>query len=180
MGRVIRSADRSDAPALRDIYNQGICERQATFETRAREVGEIEAWFDEGLPIVVETGADGAVRGFARLNLFSDRCVYAGVGDHAIYVDRAARGQGVGRRLLEALCEVAAELGFYKITSRVFATNAASRAMHRAAGFREVGVQERHGKLDGEWRDMVLVERLIGEAAEAATRRGGASTPASA
>ena len=165
MSRVIRAADPSDAPALCVIYNQGIAERQATFETREREVGEIAEWFDEGLPIVVETGDDGEVLGFARLNHFSDRCVYEGVGDHAIYVHRDARGRGVGRRLLDALCAEAEERGFYKVTSRVFATNAASRAMHRAAGFREVGIQERHGRIDGEWRDCVLVERLIGEAA---------------
>jgi phosphinothricin acetyltransferase len=175
---VIRAARPSDAEALRVIYNQGIAERQATFETREREIGEILTWFDEDLPIVVETDPDGRVLGFARLNHFSDRCVYAGVGDHAIYVHRDARGRGVGRRLLDALCAEAEQRGFYKVTSRVFATNAASRAMHRAAGFREVGVQERHGMLDGEWRDCVLVERLIGDAA--ATRRGAARSRATA
>ena len=178
MPRVIRPADPADAEALCTIYNQGISERQATFETEERDVAEVLTWFDEDLPIVVDTGDDGTVRGFARLNHFSDRCVYAGVGDHAIYVHRDARGQGVGRRLLDALCAEAEQRGFYKVTSRVFATNAASRAMHRAAGFREVGVQERHGRLDGEWRDCVLVERLIGDAA--VTRRVDAGTRATA
>ena len=162
---MIRAADRSDAPALQEIYNQGIAERQATFETRERDLAEVEAWFDVDAPIVVDVADDGTVRGFARLTAASDRCVYSGIGDHAIYVHAGARGAGVGRRLLDALCAEAERRGYYKVSSRVFACNAASRALHRAAGFREVGVQERHGRLEGVWHDVVLVERLIGEAA---------------
>jgi L-amino acid N-acyltransferase YncA len=87
------------------------------------------------------------------------------VGEHAVYVDSGARGRGVGRRLLEELARDAERRGMYKLTSRIFTTNAASLAAHRASGFEEVGVQRRHGKLDGEWKDCVLVERLLGEAA---------------
>jgi L-amino acid N-acyltransferase YncA len=115
----------------------------------------------------VAENAEGRVVGFARVSPYSDRCVYDGVGEHGVYVDGDARGQGLGRRLLEALAAEAGRRGLYKLTSRVFTTNAASRAAHRAAGFVEVGVQRRHGRLDGEWKDCVLVERLIGEAAEA-------------
>jgi L-amino acid N-acyltransferase YncA len=82
-------------------------------------------------------------------------------------VVRAARGGGLGRRLLAALCDEAERAGLYKLTSRVFTDNAASRAAHRAAGFDEIGVQRRHGRLDGRWKDCVLVERLLGEASEA-------------
>ncbi len=96
---------------------------------------------------------------------YSDRCVYSGVGEHGVYVAGAARGRGVGRTLLLALCEAAERAGYYKLTSRIFTTNAASRAVHVAAGFEEVGIQRRHGRLDGDWRDCVLVERLLGEAA---------------
>ena len=99
------------------------------------------------------------------MSAYSDRCVYAGVGEHGVYVAGAARGRGAGRALLEALCAAAERSGHYKLTSRVFAANAASRAVHRAAGFEEVGIQRRHGRLDGEWRDCVLVERLLGDAA---------------
>ena len=90
--------------------------------------------------------------------------MYEGVGEHGVYVARAARGGGVGRRLLDALCAEAERAGIYKLTSRVFTDNAASRAAHVAAGFHEVGVQRRHGRLDGRWKDCVLVERLLGDA----------------
>lgn len=165
---MIRAATLEDAPALCAIYNQGIAEREATFETREREVAEIEGWFADDYPIVVETGPDGEVRGFARVTAFSHRAVYAAVGEHGVYVARGARGLGVGRRLIDALCDTAERRGFTKLTSRVFATNDASRALHRATGFREVGIQERHGRIEGVWHDCVLVEKLLGEAAAAA------------
>jgi L-amino acid N-acyltransferase YncA len=161
----IRAAEPADAPAIAALYNVGIAERQATFETRPRQASEIGAWFEPGLPFLVAEDGDGHVVGFARVSPYSDRCVYDGVGEHGVYVGREARGQGVGRRLLEALAAESERRGLYKLTSRVFTTNAASRAAHRAAGFEEVGVQRRHGRLDGEWKDCVLVERLLGEAA---------------
>jgi L-amino acid N-acyltransferase YncA len=146
------------------IYNQGIEDRLATFETRPREPADIEAWLEEGLPFVVAVAGDEVV-GFGRVSAHSDRCVYEGVGEHGVYVARSARGGGVGRRLLEALCDEAERAGLYKLTSRVFTDNAASRAIHVSAGFDEVGVQRRHGRLDGRWKDCVLVERLLGDAA---------------
>jgi L-amino acid N-acyltransferase YncA len=161
----IRAAEPSDADAIAALYNQGIAERQATFETRPREPEEIRAWFEPALPFLVATGDDERVIGFARVSPYSDRCVYEGVGEHGVYVDARARGRGVGRRLLDALAAEAERRGMYKLTSRVFTTNAASLAAHRAAGFEEIGVQRRHGKLDGEWKDCVLVERLLGPAA---------------
>ena len=82
-----------------------------------------------------------------------------------VYIARAGRGGGVGRALLTALCDEAERAGLYKLTSRIFSDNAASRAAHVAAGFREVGFQRRHGRLDGRWIDCVLVERLLGDAA---------------
>ena len=161
----IRPAEPRDAEAIAALYNVGIEERQATFETRPREPAEIGAWFEPALPFLVAEDGDGFVVGFARVSPYSDRCVYEGVGEHGVYVGREARGQGVGRRLLDALASESERHGLYKLTSRVFATNHASRAAHRAAGFDEVGVQRRHGRLDGEWKDCVLVERLLGEAA---------------
>ena len=160
----IRAAEPADAPAIAALYNLGISERQATFETRLREPAEIGAWFEPGLPFLVAEDGDGRVVGFARVSPYSDRCVYEGVGEHGVYVDAGVRGQGHGRRLLDALAAEAQRSGLYKLTSRIFTTNAASRAVHRSAGFAEVGVQRRHGRLDGEWKDCVLVERLLGPA----------------
>jgi L-amino acid N-acyltransferase YncA len=162
----IRAAVPADADAIAALYNEGIAERQATFETRPRDPTEIAAWFEPELPFLVAEGSRGRVVGFARVSPYSDRCVYQGVGEHGVYVDVTVRGQGVGRRLLEELAAEAERQGLYKLTSRIFTTNAASRSVHRAAGFEEVGIQRRHGRLDGDWKDCVLVERLLGEAAD--------------
>src|SRR3954451_6423425 len=160
----IRPPTTSDAAAVAAIYNEGIADRVATFETEPRDAAAVEGWLAEDLPFVVAE-RDGEVIGFARVSPYSDRCVYEGVGEHGVYVARSARGQGLGRELLEALAADAEARGFYKLTSRVFSDNAASLAAHRAAGFEEVGIQRRHGRLDGEWKDCVLVERLLGPAA---------------
>jgi L-amino acid N-acyltransferase YncA len=159
----IRVATRADAARIAAIYNQGIEDRSATFETESRSAGEVMNWLVDGFPVLVAE-ADGRVCGFARLSEYSDRCVYQGIGEHGVYVGREARGRGLGRALLDALAEEAARRGYYKLTSRIFADNEASLAAHRAAGFAEVGIQRRHGRLGGEWKDCVLVERLIGDA----------------
>ena len=160
----IRPAEPADAEAICAIYNDGITGRSATFETRLRSTREVIAWFDTGMPLVVASDDDGTVVGFARVDKYSDRAAYAGVGEHAVYVRAGTRRKGVGTRLLVALAEAAEAAGYYKLTSRAFTDNPASIAMHRAAGFFEVGVQPRHGRLDGEWKDCLLVERLLGPA----------------
>lgn len=161
---LLRAATAADVPAMTAIYNEGIAGREATFETSPRSEADVAGWLADGLPFVVAEGRAG-IEGFARVSEYSDRCVYNGVGEHGVYVAVAARGRGVGRALLLELCTVAERAGYYKLTSRIFTTNAASRAVHVAAGFEEIGIQRRHGRLDGEWRDCVLVERLLGEAA---------------
>jgi L-amino acid N-acyltransferase YncA len=160
----IRRADPGDAPRIATIYNEGIAERQATFETRPRGTAEVAGWTVRPLPVLVAEH-DGRVVGFARIGPYSEREVYSGIGEHAVYVGSDARRLGVGHALLEALAVSAAEIGLYKLTSRIFSTNTASIELHRASGFTIVGVQRHHGLLDGVWRDCVLVERLIGDAA---------------
>lgn len=160
-----RAAAAEDAAALAAIYNEGIEDRVATFETTPRNEDDAQEWPQDSVVLIVAE-RDGQVLGWARVSSYSDRCVYQGVGEHGVYVARAARGQGVGLALLQAMCDEAERQGLYKLTSRVFTDNAPSRAIHTAAGFEEVGVQRRHGRLDGEWKDCVLVERLLGEAAD--------------
>jgi len=160
----IRPATAEDLEAVTAIYNAGIAEREATFETRERDAGELREWLTLG-PFLVATDEHGDVVGFARVGPYSTREVYRGVGEHGVYVAPAARGGGLGRALLEAIAQAADAAGLHKLTARIFSTNAASLAAHRAAGFTEVGVQRSHARLDGVWRDVVLVERLLGEAA---------------
>jgi phosphinothricin acetyltransferase len=103
---------------------------------------------------------------WASAGSYRARPCYDPIAEHSVYVERAHRGGGVGRIALEALCGEAERLGFLKLVSRIFPENIASLSLHRTVGFREVGIYRRHGKLDGEWRDCVIVEKLLGEAAE--------------
>jgi phosphinothricin acetyltransferase len=155
-----RAAAASDAEAIANIYNQGIEDRVATFETRLRSPEDIRRWFDGVHPvIVVEEG--GKVVAFAASSKYRDRECYAGIAEASVYVARERRGRGAGGLALDSLIAAAAAAGFWKLVSRIFVENHASRALIAAHGFREVGVYRKHGKLDGVWRDVVIVERLI-------------------
>lgn len=155
-----RLATPTDSAAIARIYNQGIQARVATFETRPRAADEIVAWFDGRHPIVVvEEG--GEVVGFAATSPYRPRDCYAGIAEFSVYVEAAARGRGVGHVAMESLIAAATERGFWKLVSRVFPENQASLALLRAVGFREVGRYERHARLDGQWRDVIIVERLL-------------------
>ena len=159
-----RPATVADAPAIARIYNEGIADGSATFETRLRTPEEIVAWFDGVHPfVVVERNAE--VVAFAGSSVYRPRACYAGVAEFSVYVAREHRGMGLGRQAMEALIEVAGASGLWKLVSRVFVENTASRRLLSRVGFREVGVYRRHGRLHGVWRDVVIVERLIGEAA---------------
>ncbi len=160
-----RPATPDDAPAIAPIYNEGIAGRMATFETEPRCTAEIERWFDGRHPIVVVEEA-GVVLGFAATFAYRSRACYDGVAEFSVYVAGGARGRGVGRVAMSALIEASESAGFWKLVSRVFVENEASRALLRSVGFREVGIYRRHARLDGQWRDVAIVERLLGEAAD--------------
>ena len=155
-----RSATPADAAKIARIYNQGIEERVATFETRPRSVAEVERWFD-GLHPVVVVEDEGGVFAFASTSQYRTRECYAGIAEFSVYVEREARGRGAGRVAMNTLIDAARAAGFWKLLSRVFVENEASRALLRSVGFREVGIYERHAQLDGVWRDVVIVERLL-------------------
>src|SRR5271165_6824945 len=155
-----RSATPDDAPAMARIYNDGIEDRVATFETRVRSADDIRTWFDGVHPIVVVED-HGDVVAFSATSQYRPRDCYAGIAETSVYVARAFRRKGAGRMALQALIHAAHQAGFWKLLSRVFPENVASRSLIRELGFREVGIYEKHGKLDGQWRDVVIVERLI-------------------
>ena len=158
---ITRPATRADCAAIARIYNEGIEDRLATFETRPREVAEIEAWLRDRYPIVVvEEGSD--VIAFASTSMYRPRQCYTGIAEFSVYTSRAHRGRGAGRLALTALIAAATAAGFWKLVSRVFVENAPSRALLLSLGFREVGIYERHARLDGVWRDVVIVERWMG------------------
>lgn len=157
----VRSADIADCAAIARIYNQGIDARIATFETRHRTPEDIAAWLGTRYPVIVVTRNDEVV-GFAAASTYRPRDCYAGIAEYSVYVANHAQGIGVGRVALTALIAAAEAAGFWKLVSRIFPENTASLALARKVGFREVGVYEKHAQLDGVWKDVVIVERLLG------------------
>jgi L-amino acid N-acyltransferase YncA len=155
-----RAAWPEDAEAIARIYNQGIEERIATFETSPRTAREILEWFDGRHPVVVVED-EGVVISFANTSAYSPRGCYSGVAEFSVYTTSEARGHGAGSLAMMALMEAVEEAGFWKLVSRVFVENTPSRKLLLSLGFREVGVHEKHARLDGVWRDVVVVERLI-------------------
>jgi L-amino acid N-acyltransferase YncA len=158
-----RPAAAADAEAIARIYNEGIADRVATFETEPRSPEHILGWLAADLPLVVAEDG-GEVVAWAIAHPYSSRAAYAGVGDFSIYVARAWRGKGLGRSTVQALVDECERRGYWKLVSRIFPENEASLGLCRSLGFREVGVYRRHGKLDREWRDCVIVELLLGDA----------------
>jgi len=157
----IRPMRAADAGAVLAIFQAGIDGGLASFESQA------PTWvaFDAGkLPDhrYVAVDAAAAVLGWVAVSAASSRCVYAGVVEHSVYVDPAARSRGIGRALLDALIASTEAAGIWTIQSGIFPENTASRALHRAAGFREVGIRERLGRdtaRGNRWRDVIFVER---------------------
>ncbi|WP_102125851.1 arsinothricin resistance N-acetyltransferase ArsN1 family A [Deinococcus planocerae] len=158
-----RAATPDDARTVTRIYNQGIADRIATFETRERSEAEVAERLRGPHPAVVALDEVGEVVAFAWSGPYSTREAYATIGDHGVYVGREARGRGYGEVALRALMDAAREAGLHKLTSRVLVDNAASRRLHARCGFREVGVHRRHARQGGEWRDVVTVEVLLDE-----------------
>jgi L-amino acid N-acyltransferase YncA len=155
-----RRATPADAPAIAEIYNQGIADRVATFEISPRTAEEVHTWFDGEHPVVVVED-DQAIIAFASTSIYRPRACYAGIAEFSVYVARAQRGRGAGRLAMQALITESEQAGLWKLVSRVFVENVASRSLLGSLGFREVGIYEKHGRLDGIWRDVVIVERLI-------------------
>jgi phosphinothricin acetyltransferase len=152
---IVRDLTPDDWPAVRAIYEAGI-RSGATFETGAPTW---EAWDASHPELRLVAERDGEVVGWAALSPSSDRCCYRGVGEVSVYVGEAARGSGVGRLLLEELVERSEQAGYWTLNAGLFPENEVSLRLHEACGFRLIGVRERLGQLDGEWRDTIWLER---------------------
>ena len=153
---LVRPLHPDDYPAVAAVFAEGIATGLATFET---EVPGWDEWDASPLPdhrFVAEL--DGEVVGWIAVVPYSRRAVYRGVGEESVYVAERARGSGIGRALLETMIESARNGGLWTLQAGIFTDNGASLALHRALGFREVGIRERIGRLDGVWRDVVLLE----------------------
>ncbi len=159
----VRAATVGDADAVARIYNLGIDSRQATFETEHRTAAEMADRIDGTAPrhAFLVASVDGRVAGWAATFPYSPRRAYDGVAEYSVYVDPGVHGRGVGRALLAELLRRARQSGVHKVTSRVLAENTASLALAEQLGFRVVGTQLSHARLDGQWRDVVLVEALL-------------------
>ena len=158
-----RPATLHDAEAIARIYNEGIRDRVGTFETRERTIDDVRGWFDGRHPIVVVVDDGDAVVAFASTSSYRPRECYDGIAEFSVYVARDRRAQGAGRLAMDALIVAARDAGFWKLLSRVFVENGASRSLLATLGFREVGIYEKHAQLDGRWRDVVIVEKCLPE-----------------
>jgi L-amino acid N-acyltransferase YncA len=160
----LRDASLVDSGAICAIYNAAIAERGSTFETRLRSPEDFEMRIGVNRFPLLVCEVDDAVIGWAGLSPYSDRPCYAGIGEASVYVSPESRGRGVGTALAEALAKEAENRGFHKLIGKLFTDNVASIRLCQHCGFSEVGIHRRHGELDGKWRDVLVVERLLGPA----------------
>ncbi|WP_046225848.1 arsinothricin resistance N-acetyltransferase ArsN1 family A [Paenibacillus dauci] len=160
---LIRSAQKEDLPAIRQIYNQGIEDRIATLESEAKDQHYMENWFKshQDRYTVLVAYQQEKMAGWASLNPYSQRCAYDGVADLSIYIARDCRGKGIGSQLLSAL-EASAKLQqFYKIVLFTFPFNTAGQQLYQKHGYRTVGTFEKQGILDGQMIDVMIMEKLL-------------------
>lgn len=159
----IREATIKDLESIMAIYNQGIEDRIATLEEQPKTMDEMTNWFQEhtGRYSVLVIDEDEMILGWASLNSYSHRCAYRGVADLSVYIDRNARGKGLGTKLLQALEEKAKVNGFHKIVLFTFSFNGLGQGLYRKVGFREVGVFQNQGMLDGQFVDVMAMEKLL-------------------
>ena len=157
---IIKPATLTDWPAIEEIYREGIRTKLATFETE-ENIPSGETWFAGKVDNLVFKAIDdeGNMLGWVTCSAVSNRCVYAGVAEVSVYVAAAAKGKGVGTALLEHLITTSEEAGIWTLQAGIFANNQASINLHHKVGFRTLGIREKLGKLDDEWRDVAFLER---------------------
>jgi L-amino acid N-acyltransferase YncA len=159
----VREARSSDAAPVAAIYNEAVRDRIATFQTREHDAADIERLIPSKEVFLVAE-RDGEVLGAAWVSDYDPvNDYYAGVGEVTVYVSGSARRQGIGAALLAAAGHDAAASGRHKLTGKIFSSNRPSLHLFERAGYDVVGVHRRHERLDGDWKDVVVVERLLDE-----------------
>lgn len=159
----VRPAVESDVPAILGIYNQGIEDRVATLEENPKDMDEMRAWFGAhtGRYRVFVAVAEGGVVGWADVHAYSPRHAYHGVGELSVYIERPWRGRGVGQALLSALEAYARTADFHKLVLGTFPFNQAGQGLYGKMGYRVVGIFRNQGKLDGQWVDVMWMEKVF-------------------
>jgi L-amino acid N-acyltransferase YncA len=160
----VRDPTPSDAAAIAAIHNEAIADRVATLETQLRDPDERRAWLaarSPRHPVLVAVDPDDIVVGWGSLNPFNARAVYDNVADFSVYVRRDHRGQGIGNVLLDALEARARALGYHKLVLAALARNAVGRRLYERHGFALVGTYHEQGRLDGEWMDVITMEKML-------------------
>ncbi len=160
----VRTAEESDLAEIRAIHNQGIADGNATLDLEAKSEDDVRDWYaarSDGRYRVIVAERDGRLAGWASLNPYSHRCAYAGVADLSVYVERSARGTGVGSLLLSAVEGFARRANFHKIVLFALAENEAGTRLYRKLGYRDVGVFEEQGRLDGRYVGVAIKEKII-------------------
>lgn len=161
----IRKATRADLASILTVYNQGIEDRIATLEQDTKDMTYMENWFSQhkGRYAVLVAEEGESILGWASLNPYSHRCAYEGVADLSVYIDRGQRGKGIGSLLLQDLERLAKDNAFYKIVLFTFAFNGLGQGLYRKLGYREVGVFQDQGVLDGKFVDVMIMEKMLRE-----------------
>jgi phosphinothricin acetyltransferase len=161
---IIRDAIQSDIEEILGIYNEGIMDRVATLEINEKDRLYMTDWFNQhqGRYKVIVADLHEKVVGWASLNPYNSRKAYEGVADLSIYIKRESRGKGIGGKLLSSIQQKAIESQFHKIVLFTFPFNQLGQGLYRKQGFREVGIFQRQGKLDGNYVDVMAMEKLLG------------------
>ncbi|WP_235427110.1 arsinothricin resistance N-acetyltransferase ArsN1 family A [Cohnella kolymensis] len=159
----VRRATEADIKAIQEIYNQGIEDRIATLEQDRKTEEYMSNWFNSRQEryAVIAAEEGGEIKGWASINPYSARRAYDGVGDVSVYIHRDFRGRGIGHKLLRYLEDTAKQYNFYKLVLFTFPFNSLGQGLYRKAGYREVGTFVNQGILDGNYVDVMIMEKLL-------------------
>ncbi|MED1017687.1 arsinothricin resistance N-acetyltransferase ArsN1 family A [Bacillus atrophaeus] len=159
----IRRAKEEDLIAILDIYNQGIRDRIATLETEEKDLKYMSDWFLQRSDkyAVLTAAIEHEVAGWASLNPYSHRCAYRGVADLSIYISRSYRGRGIGKALLASIEKEAVDADIHKIVLFTFPFNTLGQGLYSSMGYRQVGIFKEQGKLDGQYVDVMAMEKIL-------------------